>query len=35
LTADVAQMFKICRMDRVFTTYANVEAALQKMAENQ
>ncbi|SFR38762.1 anti-sigma B factor antagonist [Yoonia tamlensis] len=35
LTTDVAQMFKICRMDRVFTTYANVDAALQKMAENQ
>jgi len=35
LTADVAQMFKICRMDRVFTTYTTVDAALQKMAENQ
>ncbi|MDA9207302.1 STAS domain-containing protein [Octadecabacter sp.] len=35
LNADVSQMFKICRMDRVFSTYASVDAALKKMAENQ
>lgn len=35
LSSDVAQMFKICRMDRVFTIYATADAALQKMAENQ
>ena len=35
LSTDVAQMFKICRMDRVFTIHTTVEAAIQKMAENQ
>lgn len=34
LTSDVSQMFKICRMDRVFTTYATVDGALQTMAES-
>lgn len=33
LNADIAQMFKICRMDRVFKTYATVDEAVQKMAE--
>lgn len=33
LNADVTQMFKICRMDRVFKTHATVDAAVQKMAE--
>ena len=32
LTADVAQMFKICRMDQVFKTYATVNGAVEKMA---
>ncbi|MCF2869857.1 STAS domain-containing protein [Octadecabacter sp. G9-8] len=34
LNADVAQMFKICRMDRVFKTHASVNDAVEKMAEN-
>ena len=34
LTPSVAQMFKICRMDRVFTTHPTVETALQEMASN-
>jgi len=33
LGSDVAQMFKICRMDRVFTVYPDVETALDKMAD--
>lgn len=33
LNSDVSQMFRICRMDRVFTVHATVDAALQKMAE--
>jgi anti-sigma B factor antagonist len=33
LNADVAQMFKICRMDRVFTIYADVKSAAQSMSE--
>jgi len=33
LNEDVAQMFKVCRMDRVFTAYPSVDTALQKMAE--
>lgn len=33
LGEDVAHMFKICRMDRVFTIYRDVETAVQKMAE--
>lgn len=32
LNADVMQMFKICRMDRVFAVHTDVEAALAKMA---
>ena len=35
LNADVAQMFRICRMDKVFTIYPSADAAVQKMAENQ
>jgi anti-sigma B factor antagonist len=34
LNSDVEQMFRICRMDRVFTTYRDVETAVQTMAEN-
>lgn len=33
LNADVAQMFKICRMDRVFSIHANVDAAIQTIGE--
>ena len=33
LNEDVAQMFKVCRMDRVFTSYPSVDAAVQKLAE--
>ncbi len=35
LNADVAQMFQICRMDKVFTVYTSADAAVQKLAENQ
>lgn len=34
LGADAAQMFKICRMERVFTVYSDVETALRKIAES-
>ncbi|MGJ8624497.1 MAG: STAS domain-containing protein [Yoonia sp.] len=34
LNSDVAQMFQICRMDKVFTVHNTVDAAVQKMAEN-
>lgn len=33
LNSDVEQMFRICRMDRVFTIHANVDAAIQSMSE--
>lgn len=33
LNADVSQMFRICRMDRVFKIHRDVSAALQKMSE--
>jgi anti-sigma B factor antagonist len=33
LNADVEQMFRICRMDRVFTTYRDAETAVQTMAD--
>ena len=33
LTEDVALMFRICPMDRVFRIYRDVEIAVQKMAE--
>jgi len=33
LNADVAQMFKICRMDSVFKTSATVGQAVEKMVE--
>lgn len=35
LNSDVQQMFRICRMDRVFTVYKDVETAVQSMAEAQ
>lgn len=35
LSNDVKQMFRICRMDRVFTVYNDVDSAVQSMAENQ
>lgn len=35
LNSDVQQMFRICRMDRVFTIYNDVDAAVQSMAEAQ
>ncbi len=34
LNSDVAQMFKICRMDSVFKTSATAKQAVEKMAEN-
>lgn len=33
LNSDVQQMFRICRMDRVFTVYSDVDTAVQTMAE--
>lgn len=33
LSSDVEQMFRICRMDRVFTIYRNEAAALQALSE--
>lgn len=33
LNSDLQQMFKICRMDRVFTIYRDEAAALQAMSE--
>lgn len=35
LNQDVAQMFKICRMDRVFTIYPDLNAAVQSIGERQ
>lgn len=35
LQTDVAQMFKICRMDRVFNIYADVRVAVQTIGERQ
>lgn len=35
LNADVSQMFRICRMDRVFKIYRDVDIALQTMSESQ
>ncbi|MBU2937633.1 MULTISPECIES: STAS domain-containing protein [Pacificibacter] len=34
LNSDVTQMFKICRMDRVFKSYLDVDAAVQAMSES-
>ncbi|UWR22008.1 STAS domain-containing protein [Sulfitobacter sp. S190] len=34
LNSDVAQMFRICRMDQVFKTFGTVEGAVAKMAED-
>jgi anti-sigma B factor antagonist len=34
LRPDVEQMFRICRMDRVFTIYNDVETAAQIMSES-
>lgn len=33
LNADVTQMFKICRMDRVFSIYADEAAAVRALSE--
>lgn len=33
LGSDAAQMFKICRMERVFTLYPDAATALRKLAE--
>lgn len=35
LNQDVAQMFKICRMDSVFSLYPDVNAAVQSIGERQ
>jgi anti-sigma B factor antagonist len=35
LNSDVQQMFRICRMDRVFKVYSDVDTAVQTMAETQ
>jgi anti-sigma B factor antagonist len=35
LNDDIEQMFKICRMDRVFRSYRDTDAATQAMSENQ
>lgn len=35
LNADVSQMFRICRMDRVFKIYRDLDIALQTMSESQ
>lgn len=34
LNAEITQMFKICRMDRVFKSYPDVDASLQALNEN-
>lgn len=34
LNSDVEQMFRICRMDRVFKIYRDEAAALQALSEN-
>jgi anti-sigma B factor antagonist len=33
LGAEAAHMFKICRMERVFTVYPDVDTAVRKMSE--
>ncbi len=33
LSADISQMFRICRMDRVFKIHSDVDIALQTMRE--
>ncbi|MBB5517049.1 anti-sigma B factor antagonist [Rubricella aquisinus] len=33
LNADVAQLFRICRMDRVFKSYSSADAAVQAMGD--
>jgi anti-sigma B factor antagonist len=35
LNSDVQQMFRICRMNRVFAVYKDVDSAVQSMAEFQ
>jgi anti-sigma B factor antagonist len=35
LNSDVQQMFRICRMNRVFAVYKDVDTAVQSMAEFQ
>lgn len=35
LNGDVDQMFRVCRMDRVFPIHQNVDAALQMLRERQ
>jgi anti-sigma B factor antagonist len=34
LNNDVTQMFKICRMDRVFKSYPDIDAAVLAMSES-
>lgn len=34
LNADISQMFRICRMDRVFKIYKDVDVALQTLSES-
>lgn len=35
LNADISQMFRICRMDRVFKIYRDVDIAIQTISESQ
>lgn len=35
LSGDVHQMFRVCRMDRVFPIHADVDAAMQSLRERQ
>lgn len=35
LNSDVEQMFRVCRMDRVFPIHRDVEAAMQTLRERQ
>jgi len=35
LSGDVDQVFRVCRMDRVFPIYPSVDAALQMLRERQ
>ncbi|MEM5478011.1 STAS domain-containing protein [Pacificibacter sp. AS14] len=34
LNSDVSQMFKICRMDRVFKSYLDIDSAVRAMRES-
>lgn len=35
LNSDIEQMFRICRMDQVFTIYADVKTSIQTISERQ